>query len=304
MTFAEIQTAVQGNPALLTEIASGFGKDIIPVIAGNEELVRGIVPALGQKGFIVRTKADEESYLNTYKAQVIEQEIPTKIKEVHDKYDEDLLTLTGERKAPTEKTYDFLKRKISEIKASKIEDPVLKEQLVTLQKNLEAKDKEYQTKIQTMESDYFKRELSGMVSNALDLVNIAMPAHLKTDDEKQKYVASQKSMMKRDMMDNVTAKKDKEGNVVFYNGDQPLTSTTDGKPLKAIDIIKDRYAFYLAAELPKASGAGTGGNGGSEGKFTTKEQVYQHLEAKGLTPLTKQFSDEYAKIIREQGITN
>jgi hypothetical protein len=304
MTFAEIQTAVQGNPALLNEIATGFGKDIIPVIGQNDELVKGIVPVLGQKGFVVRSKADEESYLNTYKSQVIEQEIPTRIKEVHDKYDEDLFTLTGERKAPTEKTYDFLKRKISEIKASKIDDPVLKEQLTTLQKTLESKDKEHKTALEKMESDYFKRELNGMVSNALDTVNIAIPAHLKTDEEKQKYVASQKNMMKRDMLDNVTAKKDKDGNVVFYNGEQPLTSTTDGKPLQAIDLIKDRYGFYLAAETQKTTGAGTGGNGGADGKFTTKEQVMEHLKAKGLKPLTKAFSDEYGKIIKEQGIMN
>ena len=304
MTFAEIQSAVQGNPALLTEIANGFGKDIIPVIGQNDELFKGVVPVLGQKGYIVRTQSDEQSYLDKFKTQVIEQDIPARIKAVHDQYDNDLFELTGERKAPTEKTYDFVKRKITEIKTSKIEDPVLKEQLQTLQRQLEDKEKVHKKVVDDIESKYFGREIDMLVTSDLSQVNIALPAHLKTDDEKQKYISSQKSLMKKDLLSSFQAKQDNDGNIIFYEGDKQLISNTDGKPLKPLDIIKDKYAFYIAKdEGRQQNGGGTGGNGG-QGTFTTKEEVYKYLETKGIEPLTKQFNDEYAKLVKEHGIIN
>lgn len=302
MNFAEIQTAVQGNPALLTEIANGLGKDILPVISQNDELVKGIVPVLGQKGFIVRTQAEEQSYLNTYKTQVIADEIPGKIKEVHDKYDEDLFSLTGKRKNHSEKTYDFVKRVFNELKTSKIEDPVLKEQLTTLQTQLSELDTKHKREVSELETKYFGRELDMLVSTELSNINIALPAHLTSDEDKQKYINTQKSMMKRDMLSALTAKKDNEGNIVFYEGDKQLISTTDGKPLKPADIIKQKYGYYLAKdEGRKQGGAGSGGNGGGS-TFTTKDQVYQSLEARGLKPLTKAFSDEYVKVCKENNI--
>jgi len=265
-------------------------------------------PALNHfvsKGYIIRNKEQDTNYFNTIKNQVIEQEIPSRIKEVHDKYDEDIFQLTGERKAPTEKTYEFLKRKISDIKSSKIEDSVLKEQLTTLQKQLEEKDKKYKSEMTDLESKYFGREIDFLVSSDLGQINIALPAHLKTDEEKQKYISTQKSMMKRDLLSALTAKKDNDGNVIFYDGEKQLISTTDGKPLKALDIIKERYGYYLAKDdIRQQGGAGTGGNNTPGSNFTSKEQVYKYLESKGIQPLTKQFNDEYAKLIKEHGIIN
>lgn len=257
-----------------------------------------------QKGYTVRNKDQETSFLDNYKNQLIEQEMPARVKEVHDRYDEDLFNLTGERKQPNEKTYDFLKRKINEIKSSKIEDPVLKEQLLTLQKNLEQQTLNHKGELDKIEKDYFTREVKLMIRSDLNSVNIAIPAHLKTDEEKQKYVTSQRSMIERDMLENIPAKKDKDGNIVFYEGDKPLTSTSDGKPLKASDIIKERYAFYITAGAQQTTGAGTGGNGGGDQKFTSKQQVYDSLIAKGLQPNTKVFNDEYGKLVKEQGILN
>jgi hypothetical protein len=304
MTLAEIQQAVGANPALLTEIAQGFGKDIVPIIGQNEELTKAVLPILTQKGFIVRSKDDDQSFLNSYKTQVIETEIPLKVKEVHDAYDRDFEQLFGEKKQPTEKTYNAFKRKIEEIKSAQISDPVLKEQFKTLQDNLKNKEVEFKNQIGEIEQKYFKRELDMLLVSALNNVNIALPAHLKTDEEKQKYVSSQKSMMKRDMLESLTAKKDNEGNIVFYNGDKPLTSTADGKALQAFDIIKERYDQYLSKEEgSKQHGAGTGKKN-AEGKsiYQSKEDVYEAVKAMGFAERTKAFTDEYAKLCTQSGL--
>lgn len=305
MTFAEIQQAVGANPALLTEIAQGFGKEIIPIITGSDDLVKEVVPKLSSRGFIVRSADEEKSYLSSYlqRNDIRDSIVSPAIKDLHDRYDNDIFELTGERKGANEKTYDFLKRKITEIKASKIEDPVLKEQLTTLQRSLEDKEKTHKRTVEEIESKYFGREIDLNVSLALDKVNIAVPSQLKTDDEIQTYVNSQKSMMKRDFISSLTAKKDNDGNIVFYEGDKQLISNTDGKPLKASDIISQRYGFYIAKDSGRQQGgAGSGGNGGTS-TFTTKEEVFKHLEGKGFKPLTKAFNDEALKIINEHKIT-
>lgn len=305
MTFAEIQQAVGANPALLTEIAQGFGKDIIPVITGNDDLVKEVVPKLSSRGFIVRSADEEKSFLTSYlqRNDVRDGIVAPAIKDLHDRYDNDIFELTGERKGANEKTYDFLKRKITEIKASKIEDPVLKEQLTTLQRSLEDKEKNHKKVVEDIESKYFGREIDLNVSLALDKVNIAVPAQLKSDDEIQSYVNSQKQMMKRDFLSSLTAKKDNDGNIVFYEGDKQMMSTTDGKPLKASDLIQQRYGYYIAKDSGRQQGgAGSGGNGG-QSTFSTKEEVYNALVARNMKPLTKEFNDEYAKIISEQKIT-
>jgi hypothetical protein len=305
MNFAEIQTAVQANPALLNEIANGLGKDIIPVIGANEELVKGIVPVLGQKGFIVRSQADEQSYLDTQKKAWSNEIIPGRDNEIYTSIENLIFELTQDKKLSNEKASDYLKRKFNDVKNSKIGDPVLKEQLLTLQSQLSEKDTTHKNEIKTLEDKYFTKELDSLFSSDLNLVNIAIPAHLKTDEEKQQFITSQKSMIKRDAMQSLTAERDSEGNIIFKDetGKQ-LISTKDGKPLKPIDIITNKYAFYLAKdEGRKQGGSGSGSGSGSTGTYTSKEQVYEAVKAQGLEPLTKAFSDEYSKLLKENKLS-
>ena len=110
--------------------------------------------------------------------------------------------------------------------------------------------------------------------------------------------------MKRDLVENITAKRDKDGNVIFYDGDKPFTSPTDGKPLSATDIVNARFVQYLAADGRKMSGAGTQFSQDGKPTFSNKQSVYDYLIAKGLTEKTKAFYDEYEKLIKEHGITN
>lgn len=300
MTVQEIQQAIGANPALVNEIAQNI---VLPVLGENEELIKAAIPSISKKGYKIRTETDEQSFLDSFKNQVIETEIPARIKEVHDRYDADLFELTGKRKQPAEKTYDFLKREITELKNSQIADPVTKERIKALEAQLETKQTEFKKELEAVENKYFKRELEMSIGAALDNVNIALPAQLKTDEEKEKYIKAQRSMMKRDMLELV-AKKDNEGNIVFYDKEKPLTSNENGKPLTPSDIIKDRYGLYIAKdEGRKMTGAGTGGNNGSGDKaFQNKEAIIAHLTANGVQQGTKDFYTQYEKLCKESGL--
>jgi hypothetical protein len=306
MTFAEIQAAVGANPALLGEIATNFGKEIVPLITKDAELIKGIVPVLTKSGYVIRTQDEEKSYLTSYEQnqEVRDRIMAPAIKEVHDMYDKDFEQLFGEKRGSNEKTYNAYKRKIEELKASKITDPTAKDQITKLQADMEKLTADHKKEVEILKGDFSKQKVKGLFSSALDRINIALPIHLKTDEEKQKYTSSQKSMMNRDLIENITYKEDKDGNVIFYDGDKPLTSPTDGKPLSAMDIVNSRFVQYIAADGRKATGTGTQFNQDGKPVFSSKQSVYDYLIAKGLQEKTKPFYDEYEKLIKEHGIVN
>ena len=58
----------------------------------------------------VATEDDHKTFLNNFE----ETKIAPKISELHNKYDEDIHSVLGVRKNTDEKTYDFLKRTLSD----------------------------------------------------------------------------------------------------------------------------------------------------------------------------------------------
>lgn len=78
--------------------------------------------ALVKKEFVVQDKTEHASYLDRFKADVIEKEMPTKVKAIHDQYDKDTKELFGVDREANEKTYEYLKRaaktKLSELQTS------------------------------------------------------------------------------------------------------------------------------------------------------------------------------------------
>lgn len=274
--------------------------------AVKSEVIKTVLPdaqkALEASGHIIRTKEQDEAYVNAKVDPLVEVKIKDQIKAVHERYDNDLLELTGERKKPEEKTYDFLKRKISEIKgASKGGDPVDKDQLKKLQDLLDAEKNGRKTDIEALHNDYFKKENTFNVRTSLAGFNIAAPATL-SDDDKKDFVARQRGMIERDFLSTYTAKKDNDGNIVYYKGEELQVSNKDGKPLSASDLIAANYATYFAKDSREQKGGGTGGAATEITGSSTKADVMKHLESKGVKKNTKEFTDQYEKLCKEHGI--
>lgn len=58
--------------------------------------------------FEVFDTAEHTTYLDNYKETVVDKELKSKVKGVHDQYDNDIFKITGRRRSDGEKTYDLL----------------------------------------------------------------------------------------------------------------------------------------------------------------------------------------------------
>lgn len=252
------------------------------------------------KGHVIRTPEQDEAY---YKNK-FEADVKTVISDLHKKYDDDIFEATGERKQPTQKTYEFLKEKIKALKekASQTGDKVDQDKLNQLQELLNKANSEKETAVKEIHEKYFKKGIEGDVANQFDKAAIETPQHLKTDEEKQTYVSNQKRMLKNDFLLKYTAKEDKDGNPVYYLGETLQSDTKDGSALSAAQIIERDYGQYFIKEGKKQAGAGTGKGEKPAAGFTTKAEVHKYLAEKGMDPNTKAYGDELLKLVKEYGI--
>lgn len=303
MTVEQITAEITAKPELKTAILSSLKNEVIE--------------AMKAEGTVIRTKDEETQYITNYETNVIpgkvQAEIGAKIKAVHDQYDQDLFTLLGEKKLPTEKTYDFMKRKLAELTAKKgagNDDPVLADQI----KDLTAKLKERESYVSPDEVDklkgkYFTEHVDLRLTNAMDKMPIAVPAHITDDKAKQQYIETQRRFIKVDFMQKYKAKQDDKGNIVFYDGDKLLTDSKTAAPKTESDLIAESYSSYFIPAKAPAKGAGSrsGGNADrvdvNEATLKTKKEVIEHLTKKGLTSGGADFNKEYVRILKDYGIT-
>jgi hypothetical protein len=90
----------------------------------------------GDESYIVRTEAEEKTFLENLGKKIEEEVIPGKISELHTRYDDDIFAVTGMRKNPTEKTYEFTKRVLSEFKTKAEKSAVLEKEIADLKKQI------------------------------------------------------------------------------------------------------------------------------------------------------------------------
>ena len=111
----------------------------------NKEEIIGFIKEKGGSldDFIIRTADEERTYLENFKMAEVEKAIAPQISQVHSRYDEDILAVTGLKKKPDEKTYDFNKRVLAELKAKADKHPELEQEIASLKekvgKNADAK---------------------------------------------------------------------------------------------------------------------------------------------------------------------
>lgn len=304
LTLDQIASEIAAKPELKTSLISSLKDE---VIAGMQA-----------EGRIIRTKEEEETFLTNYEKNTIpakvQAEIGAKVKAVHDQYDNDLFELTGEKKAPNEKTYDFMKRKLAEMKAQKNggdKDPVLADQI----KELQAKLKERESyvapdEVNKLKQKFFTEQIGFRLSASLDQANIAVPAHITDEKQKKEFIETQKRFIKNDFLTRFTAKQDESGNIVFYDGEKLLTDAKTAAPLTESDLVKANYTGYFVPEKKPSGGAGSGGDGKTkdvdvnEASLKTKAEVMTYLTKKGMVSGGADFNKEYMRIIKDYAITD
>lgn len=305
LTAEQIQTAVTESPELKTALFGSLKPDFMA--------------SLKAEGVILRTTEEEQQFLANYEKTTlptkVQEAIGAKIKEVHDQYDNDLFELTGERKQPNEKTYDFMKRKLNDLKAQAKgagkDDPVLADQIKDLQTKLKEKENWVSAdEVTKLKTQYFKDMLNFRLSNGLDKLAIAIPGHITDDNAKQQFASMQRNMIKVDFAQKFEAKQNEEGKIVFYLDGKIQTDTQTGEPLTEEQLIEKHYSPYLAPKTPAKGGSGSGPAGGSGGSgdpaeadLKNKVEVTEYLQKKGMSPGSAEFNKEYKRIIAAYAIT-
>ena len=304
MELAEITAAIAAKPELKSGLIGALREDVLAVLKTDG---------------VYRTKEEEQAFLSNYEKTVIPQkvdaEIGNKIRETYDRFDKDIEEVTGLKKGPHEKTYEFNKRVLAKLKADAAAgtggDEVLRQQLEAAQKELEQrKDYVPKSELEKLQEQYFKKDLNARIQSALGKQNIAIPAHITDDAGKKAYLETQSRFIAGDFLSSFTAKTDAEGNVTYFEGDRLLTDPKTAKPLTEQQIIEANYGAYFVPAKAPAKGAGSGKGGGAddtdpaEADLKTKADVNDYLDKKGLVMGDKKRNEEYKRILTEQGITS
>ena len=256
-----------------------------------------------------------DNYEKTIIPQKVDAEIGNKIREPYDRLDNDIEEVTGLKKGPHEKTYEFNKRVLAKLKtdaaAGKGGDEVLRQQLEAAQKELEQrKDYVPKSELEKLQEQYFKKDLNARIQSALGKQNIAIPAHITDDAGKKAYLETQSRFIAGDFLSRFTAKTDAEGNVTYFEGDRLLTDPKTAKPLTEQQIIEANFGAYFVPAKAPAKGAGSGKGGGAadtdpaEADLKTKADVNDYLDKKGLVLGDRKRNEKYKRILNEQGITS
>ena len=291
ITIDQIKEAAGKNAELKSGIISSFKSDFI----GGAE----------KEGMIIRTKEQDtqhlESQLNLLLPGKVDEKFNEKFKTSLDAMDVEIKTLTGIDKNANEKTTDYAKRAFKEFH-SKGGDPITKQKVTELESMLAKQKTEFETQLNDANSKLFNKEIEWQVNGALGGVNIALPVHLKTDEEKQAFIQQQKNLIKQGFLSGFVAKKDEQGNIIFYEGDKPQMNSKDGKPKTATDLINEKFSAWFVPATHTATGSGTGsGSGGAipAGGFTKKEQVHEYLRAQGIEAGSKEYLDQLDKLCKD-----
>lgn len=157
----------------------------------KDELLK-YVESQGDKDFVIRTAEEEVNFLANHAKEVEEKLIPEKISKLHSQYDDDVYSVTGLRKAATEKTYDFVKRVLSSLKTDAEKAKSLESEMATLKDqiakgkgneqvlaDLEAVRKQYNELKESKEQEITKLRTEQDKFRAETQIRAAIPVNIK-----------------------------------------------------------------------------------------------------------------------------
>jgi len=260
-------------------------EEIEQAIAAKPELLMGVIGLASKNGYVVRSQDEEKSFIETYEKNVLPQKVSAnigeQIKEMATRYEQELTEITGLNKEQNEKYYDFQKRVFRSLnekgadKGSLDQLELYKQKVSELTQALTQKDESSKNEILSVKNQY-------LLDTALANLNVAIPAHLTTDEEKASYKKTFETMVKNDFM-NKYKPTDVNGTLAYYEGEQLMFDTKTAQHLSPSDIIKKSYGAFIAPEQQPQKGMGI-----SEptpkpnvGKMT-REEYYSYADSKGI----------------------
>lgn len=293
MTVAEILAAIAADTNLKKELLTGLKTDI----QASAQVL----------GLVIRTPDEDKTFVdNQLAAQLdakLEEKFAAKYKQSLDEQDALILEHTGVPKqehsttGPNEKTKDYLKRALGVYK-EKNKSPQGSERVAELERLLRENEEKHKKEIKELKDQAFTSEVSTGVKTALNGRSIIVPAHLKTDKEKQDYITEQREMLEGRFLQKFKPKKLEDGRIAYLGPDGKALMKNDGTYKEPSDLIEESFTPYFLPKGHEQPGGGTPPAGG-DGKFASTKQIHEHLAKQGVASGTKKYMDEFEKLVKE-----
>ncbi|WP_428668092.1 hypothetical protein [Runella sp.] len=145
------------------------------------------------------------------------------------------------------------------------------------------------------EKTLFERTKKATVDAHINSLNIAIPAHLKTNEEIEAYRQAQRNLVRASLL-GMKAEETTDGLLAFYGEDGKALADAAGKPLGVDAITKQFYGPLLAPSSHQQGGTGGNPQGGSGGKYSVPFAEFQKaLAAQGIAQGSEEFNKEFAE---------
>lgn len=234
----------------------------------NPEIVQVAQEALTKKGYVIRDKAADTTFMDNYKKDVIEKELPAKLSEAYNRFDQDIETITGLKKESTEKSHEYLKRSTSTVLSG------LKEKITGYEKTIADKGDptgEMRKKIEAAE-DIARKAIAEKDTVVKDMT-------AKTEFQNRKaivdsaYAELSKTFVKtlpfgfdrgsKQILDDVLKATILEDGVLYISdGNGNKKKDASFNPIKVEDVLKAEFKEVIDTKRTQhGGGSGNGGKG-------------------------------------------
>lgn len=275
-----------------------------------------IKDTLTKKNFVIQDQTENQAFLDRYKKDVIEKEIPGKIKEVYDYLDKELKETSGIDRESNEKTSDYLKRVVktkseainqSAGKIKELEAAIAAgDTSAAMKKRLE--DEEQRFKVLLSKKDKELEDLRG------ETVRTRKAADIKLiySEIKKGFIKTLPPLFataeSATLDEVIRSSVEKDGKLYMANADGSIRKDSGYNEITVEDYLKGAFKEVIETRRP-AGGGGSGGDtdpGTDPTKLTeenfpmradikTKGALMDYMISLGLKQGTPQFNKIYAK---------
>lgn len=276
-------------------------EEIVTAVNADQTLLTGVVGELKTKGYLVRNAEEEKVFLENFEKNVlpskveteVEARIKARVSELASGVEKDILDTTGIAKEPNEKYYEYTKRVLNTLKETKGSDSdnLLKDRLKLYEDKTVALEQQLLQEQESKKSELLGFKKKTLIDSALKDINIAYPTHITSDEQKSEYKKSIERLVLNDFDTRFMAK-DNNGEVVFYDGENPLLDTTTNSYLNPSSIIERSYGHFIAPKEQPKGGLGGTQAPSSVGKMTS-EQFDAYASEKGFMLGSREYSAAY-----------
>jgi len=282
----------------------------------TKEEILNFIKEKGGSGdeFIVRTAEEDKTYLENFKTAEVEKAIAPRISEVHTRYDEDIFSITGLKKKPDEKTYDFNKRVLADLKAKADKVPTHEQEIASLKekvgKNADAKiladlenvRSEFATFKSAKEKELDDLRKETEVSRKKSLIESEINAYEFDPLIKENVLKVYKETVINAL---IGSSEFRDGQLVFLDekGNPLRNQANNLAPYSPTEIIGERLKDVIKQKRiiggPPKPGDPKGSPRSLPDTVKTKVELSDHLMKEGLKRGSKEYDEAYLELSKD-----